>query len=182
MAQLVFEFWSSDLDPVLTSVQKAVTTGSPRFVMLSDTQEFRPTDDSIGMIADKLRSGEIVSFSIRPPNGNVRYGLVNAPFFAGWPLDSWFGTIEYLDENYEPLWTVLLSDSRLKVACVGLEEGPGGLASPLTDEMLSVETFPWDDRYLIVGAVRGENGWTIRKGRQYYAPTGCSGSISSFLR
>jgi hypothetical protein len=171
MAQLVFELWAPDLHSVLSAVRMSLKGKETSFyVMFSDTQEYRETSQNIATIIEKMLSGEIISFSMRPSNGNIRYGLVNGPFFAGWPRGGWFGTVEYLDDNYEPLWRALLSNAGLRVVSIGLDEGVGGLSSPLTDEMMSVDTFPWSDRYLIMGAIRTGEGWAIRKGPRYYSP------------
>src|SRR6266566_591926 len=108
-------------------------------VMFSDSEEYRPTDDSIDSITKQMLNGAIVSLSLRPKSGSIRYGLVNAPFFAGTNRSGCFGTIEYLRGDYEAIWASLLASSELQVACIGMEEG-----LELTDETASVSTFPWN--------------------------------------
>jgi hypothetical protein len=134
--------------------------------MLSDTCEYRSTEENLEAMIAKMVSGAVVSFSLRPQKIKIRYALANAPFLAGENRDGWFGTIEYLDSDYESLWTLILSVPGLQLACIGLDEGPG-----FTDGMMPLGTFPWDDPFLIIGAIKTSDGWAIRKGPKYFKPT-----------
>jgi hypothetical protein len=77
-------------------------------------------------------------------------------------LSAYLGTIEYLGDDYKALWDLILSVPGLSFACLGFEEGV-----ELDDSALSIETFPWDQWPLVIGALRGTSGlqqWTIRQG------------------
>jgi hypothetical protein len=165
--QLVFEFWSQELESAISPIRQSLHgTRTSDFVMLSDTSEYRPTEEGLDAIVAKMVFGAVVSLSLRPENAPIRYALANGSFFGGENRDGWFGTIEYLDSDYESLWTLILSVPGLQLACIGLDEGP-----EFTDGMMSLGTFPWDDPALVIGAIRTPCGWAVRKGRKYFKPT-----------
>jgi len=101
-------------------------------------------------------------FSLHPRSGLVRYALAICPFFDGQPRSIFLETIEYLGKGYKPLWNLVLSVPGLSCACVGFEEGV-----EIEDDKLSVESFPWNQWPLVIGALRDPSGWqpwVIRQG------------------
>jgi hypothetical protein len=138
------------------------TSKSALSVTFSDTQEYRTTTQAFAEVLTQMSSGEVVSVLLRVADSKIRYGLIEAPFFAGWPRSRWRGVIEYAEADYQWIWNVVISSVGLQLACVGFEETP-----ELTDANLSPTTFPWDDRQLVVGAVRTPSSWTIRNGVRY---------------
>ena len=161
--QLVFEFGSKQLPPTVEAVRRAIGTLAYKIECLpkgGDTNE--PTDDSLESAAVKLEMGDISTFTVRPQGGPIRYALVFSPFFEGEPLSLYLGTIEYTGENYAPIWDLLLGTPGLTIACLGYDEG-----DELQDGRLSVETFPWKDWPLVIGALRDDShsrSWIIREG------------------
>jgi hypothetical protein len=165
MAQLVCEFWSEQLEPVVSAVGNALgKTDAPAYVMTSGHDDYAQTTEQLSVLVEQLAIGAIVSLSLRPKAGKIRYCLVDSPqaYPDAWPLSGWLGTVEYLDLDYEWLWSTILSTSGLKVACLGMEEAP-----TLTDATMSPDTFPWDDQSLILGAVRTSQGWMVREGSRF---------------
>jgi hypothetical protein len=70
------------------------------------------------------------------------------------------GTIEYLGDEYEALWNLILATRGLSFVCLGFEEGV-----EVDDSILSVESFPWDQWPLVIGAIRDKAGsqpWQTR--------------------
>jgi hypothetical protein len=161
--QLVFEFGSKQLSPTIEAIRRTIGTLSYKIECLpkgSDTNE--PTDDSLESAAVKLEMGDISAFTVRPQGGPIRYALVLSPFFEGEPLSLYLGTIEYTGENYAPIWDLLLGTPGITIACLGYDEGV-----ELQDGRLSVETFPWKDWPLVIGALRDgsdSRSWIIREG------------------
>ncbi len=161
--QLVFEFGSKHLSPIIEAVRRAIGSLSYKIQCLpkgSDTNE--PTNDSLESAAVKLEMGDISAFTARPQGGTIRYALVLSPFFEGERLSLYMGTIEYTGEKYEPIWDLLLDTPGLTVACLGYDEG-----LELNDGRLTVETFPWKDWPLVIGALRDSSdsrSWIIHEG------------------
>ena len=161
--QLVYEFGAKEVDPVIDAIHRAVAD-TPYSVkcLPNDSDTYSPTDDSLASLAVKLRRGEIASFSLHPDTGLVRYALAICPFFDGQPRSIFLGTIEYLGNDYKPLWNLVLSVPGLSFACLGFEEGV-----EIEDDKLSVESFPWNQWPLVIGALRDPSGsqpWVIRQG------------------
>jgi|SRR5882724_2452816 len=161
--QLVFEFGSKQLPPTIEAIRRAIGTFSYTIECLpkgSDTNE--STDDSLESAAVKLEMGNISAFTVRPREGTIRYALVLSPFFEGEPLSLYLGTIEYIGENYAPIWDMLLATPGLTVACLGYDEGV-----ELQDDGLTDKTFPWKEWPLVIGALRegsDSRSWIIREG------------------
>lgn len=77
------------------------------------------------------------------------------------------GTIEVTTKDYQPLWNLLLGVEGLQFVCLGFEEGVD-----VSDRQgVDVTTFPWDDDFLVLGAVRSDlhdkDSWHIQKGPRY---------------
>lgn len=161
--QLVYEFGAKEMDPVIDVIHRALSD-TPYSVksLPNDSDTYSPTDDPFATVALKLRQGEIASFSLHPDCGLVRYALATCPGFDGQHLSLYLGTIEYTGNDYKPLWNLILSAPALTVACLGFEEGV-----EIEDDKLSVESFPWNQWPLVIGAVRDPSvsqSWTIKQG------------------
>jgi len=163
MMQLVFEFGAEEIEPVIATIHLAVGRAPYSVKCLrKDDDTFEPTEDSLLSAALKIKESAIASFSLHTDNGLIRYGLVTSPFYHGEQLSCYLGTIEYLGEDYEPLWNLIVSVPGLSVACLGFEEGV-----ELEDRALSIDTFPWNSWPLVIGALRdplGSQQWVIREG------------------
>jgi hypothetical protein len=161
--QLVYEFGAREVGPVVRVIHGALGDVSYSVKCLpNDSDTYTLTDDLLESVATKLQRGEIASFSLHPSSGLVRYALATCPSFDGQPLSLYLGTIEYTGNDYEPLWTMILSAQGLTVACVGFEEGV-----EIGDDKLSVASFPWSQWPLVIGAVRDPSAsqpWTIKHG------------------
>lgn len=162
--QLVIEFGSHQIDPIIDVIRRLVGnllyTIDCRFAG-GDANE--PTDDSLETAAAKVNSGEVVAFTLRPRQEvPIRYILVLSPSIDGANRSFYLGTIEYTQIDYAPIWKLVLDTPGLTVAAVGFEEGV-----ELDDAALHIETFPWDEWPLVVGAVRehfSHGSWTTREG------------------
>jgi hypothetical protein len=161
--QLVYEFGASEIEPIVAAIRRSM--GSAQYsirCMPSDSDSYEPTEDSLSSVTAKLEEGALASFSLHPNTGLIRYALVTCPFFAGQQRSIYLGTIEYLGDDYKPLWNLILGVAGLSMACLGFEEGV-----ELDDNALSVDTFPWNQWPLVIGALRDPCGlqqWTIRQG------------------
>ena len=170
--QLVFEFGAKELEPVVETIQ-AVLGSTPYSLscLPNDSDTYGPSKDSLVSAVLKLKRRELASVAIDPKSGLVRYGLVTGPFFDGQNRSIFLGTIEYLGNDYNPLWTLILGVRGLSVACLGFEEGV-----ELDDSRLTAETFPWHQWPLVIGAIRNQSGseqWTIKQGPEirWFSPS-----------
>ena len=160
--QLVFEFGAANIGPIIEAIQR-VLGPTPYTVscLPKDSSEYGNTSDTLASAGAKLGNDNIASFSLHPRGGLVRYALVTAPFFDGQPRSLYLGTIEYIGSDYKPIWNTLLATSGLKVVCLGYDEG-----LELEDDKLTMETFPWDEWPLAIGALWNAdlNAWNVREG------------------
>ncbi|MBI1747767.1 MAG: hypothetical protein HYR55_14435 [Acidobacteria bacterium] len=161
--QLVYEFGAKELEPVVDVIQRAL--GNTQYLVQcipNDSDTSSPTEDSFSSVALKLKEGKLASFSLHPSNGLIRYALITCPFFWGQQRSAYMGTIEYLGDDYKPLWNLILGVLGLSFACLGFEEGV-----EVDESALSAETFPWSQWPLVIGAIRDRSGlqpWVIREG------------------
>jgi len=165
VAQLVFEFGSDSLEPTIRAASACIG-GAPYRVMAmpTDTARYLDSDDTLDTVANKLSDGSVSSFILYPQHPWIRYVLVLSPFFGGEDRSTWMGTVEIVTDDYEPLWKSILRIPGLQFVCLGFEEGVD-----LSDRhVIDVRNFPWDDDFLVVGAVRSHSSsWHIQKGRRY---------------
>ena len=160
--QLVFEFGSSRVGPIAEAIRRV-------FKPLSYTSRYLPqgsdTEESTQLILDdlteRLEKGEILSFTLYPEDGEIRYALALAPSLDETKRSFYLGTIEYTGNDYQSIWEVLLDTPGLTVACLGYDEGV-----ELEDSHLTAETFPWSEWPLAIGALRPSESesWTTREG------------------
>lgn len=163
MAQVVIEFGSQTFGPVRDAMLSLI--GTPIAI---DT-EFRSgggetcsaTEDVVEAIFRKLADGQIASATFRTKSEGVRYGLILQPRYNGQNLSMWMGTLELTTEDWRRYWDALLRFEALAFVCVGDEEGV-----ELTDDDLTVSSFPWDEWPMLAGALRGgegATGWVMRE-------------------
>jgi hypothetical protein len=174
--QLVFGFGSPQLAPVEDAVRCAVGKLSytvEQWVPEGAVGKFERTDDSLESAEAKLARLDIYGFSLnsdvisRQRSGvSIRIALVLAPFFDGSRLSVYRGIIEYTEIEFEPIWNLLLETPGLTYACLGFEEGV-----ELEDSQLTLDTFPWRQAPLVIGALRDPadpTKWIIREGPEMH--------------
>lgn len=163
MAQVVIEFGSQTFGPVRDAMLSLI--GTPIAI---DT-EFRSgggetcpaTEHALEAISRRFADGQIASVTFRTESGGVRYGLILQPRYSGQNLSMWMGTLELTTKDWRRYWDALLQFDALAFVCVGDEEGV-----ELTDDDLTVNSFPWDEWPMLAGALRageGGAGWVIRE-------------------
>jgi hypothetical protein len=165
VAQLVFEFGSDSLEPTIRAASACIGGALYRLmVMPTDSTGWLDSADTLDSVAKKLRDGLAASFILYPQHPCIRHVLVSCPFFAGQARSTWMGTVEIVTDDYEPLWKSILRVPGLQFVCLGFEEGVD-----LSDRhVIDAGNFPWDDDFLVVGAVRSHSSsWHIQKGRRY---------------
>lgn len=161
MAQFVFEFTSGELRPVAEAVKAIVAPFSETSIARTangDSWEYVETKLDFEKVVAEMSSGSLMSVLVRGNKADIRYGLITCPKFNGGKLSSWMGTIEFIGDQWQPIWNSLLSNKAFQVVCLGLDEG-----IELEDELLSPESFPWDVWPTFAGAVRDDKGEWFKK-------------------
>jgi hypothetical protein len=161
MSQYVIEFGAKRVDTIAAAI--ALCLASPMSISVDD--EAHPFHDVeterplTGVVTD-LESGIVASAVIRCTDERIRYAHISSPLFNKEGLSKWMGTIELGVETWSFVWDALLGNPGLLFVCVGHEEGV-----ELRDEQLSVDSFPWSEWPLLIGAVRPTQGseWVIRR-------------------
>ncbi len=161
MPQYVLEFGAAELVPVVEVLVSLM--GSPDIIEVAANQPDGPkygrTAEELSKVVDDLRDGRLMSAILRSQAPDVRYGLIIRPHFFGQQLSLWMGTIESTSPDWKPMWRAVLSNDQLRFACIGSEEGV-----ELSDDRLSVDTFPWQEWPMIIGALRSGGGsWVIKE-------------------
>lgn len=161
--QLVFEFGARKAGPVIAAIRQVLgETACAASVWTESKSVHAHADETLERIASRLEEGTTGSFVAYPRLENVRYVLVTAPSLDP-PRSLYMGTVEYTSRDYEQVWDLLLGVPELTIICLGFEEGV-----ELDDLHLDVNTFPWDQWPLVVGAVRtagcGGGTWVIKNG------------------
>jgi hypothetical protein len=95
---------------------------------------------------------------VRGNESNIRYGLITCPNFNRGNFSLWMGRVEFIGEEWQPIWNKLLRNPAFEVVCIGLDEGV-----ELEDQFLHPEFFPWDVWSTFAGAVRDERGEWVKK-------------------
>jgi hypothetical protein len=164
MAQLVFEFWSEEVEPIADAI-KLVLDGCPTENRASPKYiHYEPTQQGIDWAVQELHSGRVGSFVLHPLSGSIRYAMLNGPDLHGDKRPGYLGVIEYTHGDYNHIWPRLLNVDGLRMVCLGYEEGV-----EFKENQFAVETFPWDDRFLVIGTVRNRLGdWTVKHGPHYF--------------
>ena len=164
MAQVVIEFGSATLDPVLDAMVSLIEQPSVLEMELRSGGGMTSpaTQWAIGALSQKFADREIASVTFRTEVEGIRYGLILEPRFNGQDLAMWMGTIELTTEEWHRYWKILLQFDGLAFVCVSDEEGV-----ELSDGNLSVSTFPWDEWPVLAAALRDNEGkgsdWVIRE-------------------
>jgi hypothetical protein len=162
MSQVVIEFGSPSFGPVFDALLSLI--GRPTAIDMESRsggrEALRATKDTREAIAKKFADGQVASATFRPESGGVRYGLILEPRYKGQDLSVWMGTVELMTDDWRPYWDALLLFDALVFVCVGEEEGV-----ELNDDNLNVDSFPWDEWPLLIGALRAEGGsrWAVKE-------------------
>jgi hypothetical protein len=163
MPQLVFEFWSQDADRVVAAIMGILDGCPTENAAAVRSLEYEPTQHGLDWAAQQFSIGKLTSFSLHPQNNDIRYALLNGPEIGG-KLPGFMGTIEYIGADYRHIWNKLLDVHGLRLVCLGLDEGV-----EFTGEQVTAETFPWNDPFLMVGAVRSHAGdWVQKHGPSFF--------------
>ena len=168
MAQMVFEFGCEEIDPVIRAIKVSIDSSRYRLMTMStDTSESLDSEDSLEEASTKAKAGLLSSITLYPDHSRIRYALILRPFYAGGFRTGWMGTIELITKDYQPLWNLLLRVPELRFVCLGFEEGVD-----MSDQQnISANTFPWNDDFLVLGAVRNHTSkWHIQRGCRYFDP------------
>jgi hypothetical protein len=161
MAQFVFEFASRELRPISDAVEAIVAPFSEISVARTtegDSWEYLQSTFTFEQVVAEMNNGDVLSALVRGNDSNIRYGLITCPKFNGGHLSLWMGTVEFIGEEWHPIWNKLLSSPALEVVCIGLDEGV-----ELEDKFLRPESFPWDTWPTFAGAVRDDRGEWVKK-------------------
>jgi hypothetical protein len=164
MAQFVIEFGSPTLGPVLDGLLSLI--GCPHALETSFPSgggaTTPATKRALDAIPQQFADRRIASVTFRTGTAGVRYGLILEPRFNGRDLTVWMGTIELTTNDWRPYWDKLLQFDGLVFICVGNEEGV-----EMTDQSLTVASFPWDEWPVVIAALRHPGGkqedWVIRE-------------------
>jgi hypothetical protein len=168
MAQLVFEFWSPEIEPVVEAISR-ILDGCPTengFDIASP--KYQSTTRGLDWGAQQVRMGQIGNFLLRPQTGGIRLALLHGQREGGGNRPGYMGTIEYTHNDYIHIWNGLLNSDGMQIVCLGCEEG-----IEFSGNQLTVETFPWQDRFLVIGAVRSRpEGLVLKRGPNYFPSVG----------
>jgi hypothetical protein len=165
MAQLVFEFWSKEIEPVVEAISRILDSCPTENTMAPLSLQYEPTHEGLSFAAHHVRTGSISSFVLRPKNNPLRYAMLNGPDIGGVKRPGYMGTIEYTGNDYSPIWSQLLDSSGLRIVCLGFEEGV-----QITEDYLTAGSLPWEDSFMVIGAVRSRTGeWIIKHGSRYFS-------------
>jgi hypothetical protein len=164
MPQLVFEFWSQEIKPLVEAITLVLEGCQTENESATLSLQYEPTQQGLDWAAQQLSTGQISSFVLHPRNGCIRYAMLNGPGISDDKQPGYMGTIEYTEADYLPIWNRLLEVDGLRIVCLGHEEGV-----EFSGDQISAETFPWDDFFLVIGAVRSNEGnWTLKHGPNYF--------------
>jgi hypothetical protein len=167
MAQLVFEFWSQEVEPVVEAITR-VLDGCPTDNKAARSSiEFEPTQQGLDWGVQQIRDGRVSYFLLYPRSGGIRYAMLMGPELSDKKRPGYMGTIEYTRLDYIHIWDRLLDMNGLQILCLGHEEGV-----EFSVDQLVAETFPWDDRFLMLATVRSIAGDRIVKHGPSYFPSG----------
>ena len=163
MSQIVVEFGAPEYHPTLSALLAMIErpTAIVTECKTGGSEQFSATPEAIEAISQKFEHGEIVSATFRTESEGVRYGLITAPHYNGQRLSMWLGTVELTAIDWRSYWNALLRLDGLMFVCVGDEEGV-----ELTDDNLTLASFPYNQWPMVVGALRNEQSgpsWVIRE-------------------
>jgi hypothetical protein len=166
MPQLVFEFWSQEIEPVVEAISRVLDGCSTENTAAGPSLHYEPTQQGLDWAAQHVSIGKVSSFVLHPQNGGIRYAMLDGPNIGDDNRPGYFGTIEYTQGDYIHIWKRLLDVDGLRIVCLGSEEGV-----EFAGDQLDAETFPWDDFFLVIGAVRNRVGERILKHGPNYFPS-----------
>lgn len=160
MAQFVVEFGAEQLRFVLEAIKSTVSEPFRMSVDAADSQMFYTgTSKNLDEVAVALQERTVASVCIRTGDPRIRYALITSPMVHVPPLGLWMGTVEVQVDDWSFVWDALVRQAGLRFVSVGLEEG-----LELSDDLITIETFPWHEQRLLAGAVRDtvQSDWCQR--------------------
>lgn len=108
---------------------------------------------------DRLQTGELAVVVLRISQRGFRSALLMAPSIFGGRLSQWMAAIEFTAEDWRPIWDAALSERRASLVCLSIDDD-----LDLSDDEVSVQTFPWNESRLVAAAVRDAKGeWVVHE-------------------
>ena len=99
MAQLVFEFWSKEIEPVVEAISRILDGCPTENTMAPLSLHYEPTQEGLSFAAQLFRTVSVSSFVLRPKNNAIRYAMLNGPDIGGVRRPGCMGTIEYIGKD-----------------------------------------------------------------------------------
>lgn len=162
MGQFVIEFGAPMLSPVLQAVMTLIERAEQLDMSLPSGGgvTIPATDHAVEGLSSEFADHRINSVTFRTNTAGVRYGLIVEPQFDGQKLSMWMGTVEITSDEWRGYWSRVLQCKGLFFACIGEEEGV-----EITDDMLAVDSFPWEKWPLLAAALRSDEheDWFVRE-------------------
>jgi hypothetical protein len=160
MAYYVLQLVADKL-PILSNVVIGIV-GRPDIIESARNEptgpDFSP-GSTLKQALQGLQDGSLGAVVLRARQSPIEFALISAPNAYGGELSRWLATVDFRTDDWRQVWNNITGAGELRAAYVSLDE-----AIDLTDEALTVETFPWHESRLVVGAVRGpDDGWVVRE-------------------
>lgn len=108
-----------------------------------------------------LQDGTVGAAILRTSTPGFRLALLTAPNVFRGLLSQWVGTLDFTTpaQDWRKVWSTALRHDGLRAASLSLDDG-----IELSNEQLSVDTFPWQESRLVIAAVRAADGaWVTRE-------------------
>jgi hypothetical protein len=161
MSQYVIEFAAESVQAIAAAI--ALCLSQPINISVDEAGRechYVETERLLTQVIADLEAGTVASAVIRCTDERIRYALICSPLFSKSGLSKWMGTIELTVEDWSFVWNALLANPDLLLVCVGEPEGV-----ELCDRQISVDSFPWTEWPLLVGAVRSTESreWVIKR-------------------
>lgn len=159
----VLQVIADDLSGIIESVLPLV--GVPERIEVAPNElggpNYVPAAGDLDWTLHSLQDGTLAAASLRTSTSGIRSVLLMAPNPFGHGLSRWMGSIDFTTpaQHWRDLWSEVLSRGTLMAASLSLDDG-----IELSDDQLSVDTFPWEESRLVIAAVRAPNGaWVTRE-------------------
>jgi hypothetical protein len=160
-ALYVLQMLATELSALVRTVRSVVGEHRAIEVARNDTDgpNYEPASSDLDATLNGLKTGELAVVVLRTSQRGFRSVLFIAPNIFGGRLSQWMAAIEFSTENWRPIWEAALSERGLAVVCLTLDE-----ALDVSDDNLSVQTFPWNESRLVAAALRDATGdWVVRE-------------------
>ena len=83
MPQLVFEFWSPEIEPVAEAIVRVLDGRPTENVAATNSLQYEPTQQGLDWAAQQISNDKLSSFALHPLNGGIRYALLHGPGIDG---------------------------------------------------------------------------------------------------